>query len=248
MSGYHGFAGWYDLLTSNIPYQQRGEYFHMILHRFGIEPGVLLDLACGTGTLSMVMEELGWDVIGVDSSEEMLTQAMNKKIASGNNILYLCQDMRELELYGTVDACICALDSLNHITDEKDIALIFQRVAAFLEPGGLFIFDVNTPYKHEYILSNQTFVYDYDEVYCTWQNSICHEGIVDITLDLFSLEEDGTYYRETEEFSERAYSHEELVALLAQAGLECFACYGDDSFDSPKFDTQRAVYVARSKQ
>lgn len=248
MSGYHGFAGWYDLLTENVPYQVRGEYFDGILRRFGVEPGVLLDLACGTGTLSMVMEDLGWDVIGVDSSEEMLTQAMNKKIASGNNILYLCQDMRELDLYGTVDACICALDSLNHVTSPEDVLQIFRRVAAFLEPGGLFVFDVNTPYKHEHILSGQTFIYDYDEVYCSWQNSECHDGIIDITLDLFSLEEDGTYYRETEEFSERAYGQEELTSLLRQAGLECFAVYGDDSLSPPGEETQRAVYVARSRK
>lgn len=246
MNGYHAFAAYYDILTQNIPYQQRGEYFHALFQKFGQSKGILLDLACGTGSLSEVMAELGWDVIGVDGSPEMLTAAMEKKALSGKDILYLCQDMRELDLYGTIDGCICALDSINHVRQAKDVQRIFDRVALFLAPGGLFLFDVNTPYKHEQILSNQTFVYDMDEVYCVWQNSPCKNGVVHITLDLFAQDEDGRYFRETDQFAERAYSDRQIRRFLQNAGLELLACYGDDSFSEPQADTQRLIYVARS--
>ena len=187
MAGYNGFAESYDILTSDIPYQKRGEYFDSLFQKFGGKKGLLLDLACGTGSLSEVMAGLGYDVIGVDASEEMLCQAAAKKYESGRDILYIKQDMRRLSLYGTVDCAVCALDSLNHITRTEDLLAVFSRVSEFLEPGGLFAFDMNTPYKHEKILSGQTFVREEEDVFCIWQNSECHNGIIDISLDILSL-------------------------------------------------------------
>lgn len=246
MSGYRTFAAYYDLLTSNIPYRKRGEYFHALLQKFGMPGNLLLDLACGTGSLSEVLADLQYDVIGTDDSGEMLMEAMNKKVRSGKDILYLNQPMQALDLYGTVDGCVCALDSLNHVTDPDGVRRIFERVGLFLSPSGLFVFDVNTPYKHERVLSDRTFVYDLDEVYCVWQNAPCKDGVVEMTLDLFGANGDGSYSRETECFSERAYTHAELSDFIRAGRMELLACYAGDGFDPPGPETERAVYVARS--
>ena len=160
MSGYSAFARYYDELTANIDYKRRGEYFHGIIQRFKTtKENILLDLACGTGSISEVMAGLGYDVIGVDNSDEMLGIALDKKFDSGADIQYLCQDMRKLDMFGTVDITLCALDSINHLESLDDIRKVFEGVAFFSEQEGLFIFDVNTPYKHREILANNTFTY-----------------------------------------------------------------------------------------
>lgn len=246
MAGYKSFARGYDILTQNIPYLKRGEYFHALFQKYRSKTGILLDLACGTGSLSEIMAQLGYDVIGVDDSEEMLMEAMEKKYRSGRDILYLQQDMRKLDLYGTVDFCICALDSLNHLDCAADIRKTLEGVSLFLAPGGLFAFDMNTLFKHEKILSGNTFVYDCNGVYCVWQNSECKNGTVEINLDLFYEQEDGSYKRKTDVFTERAYPTEEIQALLRQTNLELIGCYGEDSFDPPAPDAERIVFLARS--
>ncbi len=245
---YAYFSKFYDTLTSNIPYRTRGEYFHAILKQNPPPGPILLDLACGTGSLSEVMASLSYDVIGVDSSEEMLMEAMNKKYDSGLDILYLCQDMTALDLYGTVDCCICALDSLNHLPNSEAVLKAFQNVSLFLAPDGIFIFDMNTIYKHEKVLSDKVFVYDTDDVFCVWQNSPCHDHTIDITLDFFAEAHAGQYTRETETFSERAYSHDEICALIEQAELSLLTCYKGDTFDPPDETTERVVYVTKSKK
>lgn len=244
MGGYKAFADYYDILTQDIPYQKYGEYFNALLKQNNINNGILLDLACGTGSLSEAMAALGYDVIGVDSSTEMLSVAQNKKYNSGADILYLCQDMSSLDLYGTIDCCISALDSINHLTDKAALQMAFDGVSLFLRKDGIFIFDVNTIYKHEQILANQAFVYDYDEVYCVWQNSGCHDGIVDFSLDIFGKEGD-CYYKSSESFSERAYSEAELEEMLEKAGLEIVARYGEYNLEPPKSDEQRIVFVTK---
>ncbi|MFZ2539868.1 MAG: class I SAM-dependent methyltransferase [Oscillospiraceae bacterium] len=248
MSSYKNFAQYYDILTNNIPYAKRGEYFNAILQKNSIHEGILVDLACGTGSLSEVMSDLGYDVVGVDSSVEMLSVAMSKRYDSGKDILYLNQEMQELDLYGTIDVCICALDSLNHIVTASDVQTVFKKVSMFLNPNGIFIFDVNTEYKHNNILSNNIFIYDYDEVYCIWQNSKCTDNVIDITLDLFCNNEDDTYTKQTESFSEKAYTHTEILNFLQNANLELVDFYADDSFDKPQEDCQRIVYVAKSRK
>lgn len=248
MSSYKSFASYYDILTNNISYKKRAEYFNEILRRNSITDGILVDLGCGTGSLCEIMYDLGYNVIGVDSSVEMLSEAMNKRSESLKDILYLNQQMQELDLFGTIDVCISALDSLNHITSEEDLQTIFNKVSMFLNPNGLFIFDLNTEYKHENILSNNVFIYDYDEVYCIWQNSKCKNGVIDITLDLFCKDEEDKYEKYTEFFSERAYSHENVLNIIKNANLELIDYYADDSFDKPDKDTQRIVYVAKSKK
>lgn len=246
MSNYQSFALYYDILTTNIPYDKRGEYFNSLINKFGKTDGILVDLGCGTGTLSEIMAKKGYQVIGIDNSYDMLNIAMNKRYNSGLEIIYLCQEMSEIDLYGTMDICISALDSLNHIIDKKELQTIFNKVSLFLHPDGMFIFDVNTIYKHQNILANNTYIYDYDEVYCGWQNSLCEDNIVEINLDLFCKNEDNTYEKLTENFSERAYSHDEIVQFINSTNLELVEFYADDSFDKPIETTQRVVYVVKS--
>lgn len=247
MSGYSVFARYYDELTANIDYRKRAEYFHAIIRKFKTtKENILLDLACGTGSISEEMAKLGYDVIGVDYSEEMLGMAIEKKFDSGLPIQYLCQDMRNIDMFGTVDITICALDSINHLGSLDDVRKVFERVSLFAEPDGLFIFDVNTLYKHRKILADNTFTYETENVYCVWENSLNRStDEVKMNLEFFERLDDGLYSRSSDSFSEKAYSEEELEKLLSETGFELLAKYGDDSFNSPAEDTQRIVYTAR---
>ncbi len=247
MASYGDFAYYYDMLTENVGYGERCEYIYGLLAENGISEGILLDLACGTGTLSLMLSEKGYDVIGVDGSEEMLTQAQEKKMESGADIIFLCQKMEELDLFGTINAAVSTLDSINHVTDENTVKEIFRRVSLFMEDKGIFIFDVNTPYKHREVLGDNTFIYDLDEVYCVWQNTTDENLVTNISLDLFEKDEDDeeTYYRYSEEFSERAYELEDITKWLEECKFEVTAVYGEMTRDSVKADTQRAVFVAK---
>ncbi|MBQ3856126.1 MAG: class I SAM-dependent methyltransferase [Ruminococcus sp.] len=250
MSGYSVFARYYDQLTANIDYKGRAEYFGQIIRRFDqTDNNILLDLACGTGSISQEMARQGFDVIGVDLSDEMLGIAIEKKFDSGLNIQYLCQDMRNIDMFGTIGITICALDSINHLSSAEDVRQVFEKVALFAEPKGLFIFDVNTLYKHRNILANNTFTYETDSVYCVWENSLDPKtDEVKMELVFFEKEENGLWSRSSDSFSEKAYSEELIEQLLDECGLELVAKYGDDSFEPPKEDSQRIVYVARSRK
>lgn len=246
MSGYGCFAYYYDILTGNISYKDRAEYFDMLIKKHGGRKNILLDLACGTGSLSEEMCRMGYDVIAVDGSEEMLNEALDKKFDSGLNIQYLCQDMTELDMFGTIDVTICALDSLNHLPSLDAIRKTISRVSLFCEPNGLFIFDVNTPYKHRNILGNNTFVYDMEDVYCVWQNTYTAENDrVDICLDFFEKQQDGSYKRYDESFSEIAFDDDIMVKLLAENGMEVVGKYDYDTTDPVRADSEKIVYVAR---
>ena len=246
-TGYSVFARYYDSLTANIDYKKRASYFHDIISRFKTTEGsILLDLACGTGSISEEMAKIGYDVIGVDYSDEMLGIALDKKFDSGLNIQYLCQDMRRLDLYGSMDVTVCALDSINHLNSISDVKKVFKNVALFSEPDGLFIFDINTLYKHRNILANNTFTYETDRVFCVWENTLVPEtDEVKMNLEFFELEENGFYSRSSDSFSEKAYSEESIEALLKECGFELLAKFGDDTFSSPACNSQRIVYAAR---
>ena len=247
MASYGDFAYYYDMLTENVDYDKRCEYICGLLAENGISEGILLDLACGTGTMSLMFAEKGYDVVGVDGSEEMLTQAQEKKMESGADVIFLCQRMEELDLFGTITAAVSTLDSINHVTDESTVKEIFRRVSLFMEDKGIFVFDVNTPYKHREILGDNTFIYDMDEVYCVWQNSTDENLVTTISLDLFEKDEEDeeTYYRYSEEFSERAYDLDDIVKWLQDCKFEVLARYEEMTKDDVKADTQRAVFVAR---
>lgn len=247
MSGYNAFAEVYDKLTDNIEYKKRADYVSALFDRYGVrgkEP--ILDLACGTGSLTIELAKLGYDMIGVDSAYAMLSQAQNKKYEENVDVLFLCQDMTELDLYGTISGAVCMLDSLNHLDSAEDVKRTIEKVGLFMEHGGIFIFDVNTIYKHREILGNNTFVYDCDDVYCVWQNSLNDDDSVDISLDIFERK-DGAYYRSGEEFSERAYPIGQYKKWLGDAGFELLHIYDEMSDRELNDQTQRAVFVARYK-
>ena len=245
MSRYGAFAEYYDSLTSNVSYEAAAEYVADILNENGIKEGILLDLACGTGTMSLKMAERGYDVIGIDNSPEMLSEAREKAYEAGEDILFLCQDMCSIDLYGTVECTLCLLDSLNHLESEEELLAAFKGVSLFTVPGGLFIFDVNTQYKHKYVLADNTFVYDNDDVYCVWQNEYDDEsGRVEIFLDFFE-EENGLYRKSSEYFTERAFSDETIRKLLKESGFSDIKTYGELSKDAPSEKEERVFYVAR---
>ena len=245
MSGYGVFAEYYDKLTENVAYPKRADYFRTLLSAQGVTGGTLLDLACGTGRLLLEMAAYGFDVIGVDASAEMLCAAQSKPQIMKLRPLLLCQTMQTLDLYDTVDAAVCALDSVNHLTDPRDVQAAFKRVSLFLNPGGVFVFDVNTVYKHKAVLANNSFVYDMEGLYCVWQNRLDEKtDTVEITLDFFE-EDDGAYVRSTETITERAYPLEDLQAWLEEAGLTLLNVYEELTQSPPKSDTQRAVFVCK---
>jgi len=242
---YSDFAEVYDILMGDVDYSARSEYLLKLFSKYGRKPTLLLDLACGTGSFSNLFAKKGIEVIGVDMSEEMLSVARERSMDEGNDILYLCQRAEELDLYGTVDGAVCCMDSLNHITDTETLQKAIDKVSLFLEKDCLFIFDVNTVYKHKEILADNTFVFDEDEVYCVWQNSFNSESLTtDISLDFFIADED-VYIRSSEDFSERAYSDAELKEIIEKAGLKIEAVYDDMTTDPRKDTSERLIYVTR---
>jgi len=171
------------------------------------------------------MAKLGYDVIGVDNSDEMLGIALNKKFDSNLPIQYLCQDMRQLDMYGTIDVTICALDSLNHLENINDVKEVLKKVSLFAEPNGLFIFDVNTIYKHREVLANNTFTYETNNVYCIWENSLDSEtNNVKINLEFFELMDNGLYERSSDNFIETAFSIKTIETLLIYSGIQSSCC------------------------
>ncbi len=243
---YDAFAGVYDRLMADAEYPRRVAYVEELFHRHDRMPTLLLDLACGTGSFSVAFAQKGVQVVGADPSPEMLWQAQNKALAAGVEVLFLCQAGEELDLYGTVDGAICMLDSINHIANPQTLAAALERVALFLEPGRVVVFDVNTPYKHREILADNTFVLEDEDVYCVWQNTT-EEDLTQIDIDFFCRQEGEVYTRQSEQFFERAYPPEALDALLQAAGLETVAVYGDLSFDPPEAETGRVYYVTRKR-
>lgn len=244
MDSYGIFADFYDALTLNVDYKQRALYIVNILKNLGHDMGLTLDLACGTGKLTLELKRLGVDVYGADASEDMLSYAYEKAVEEKFDILFLCQKMQELNLYGSIDTCVCTLDSINHITDIDDVRKTFERVSMFMNKGGYFLFDVNTVYKHREVLGNNTFVYDLDEVYCVWENSLKENNIVDININFF-VPNGGMYERFEENFSERAYTESELTEMLESAGFELVKRFGDMSEKAPGVDEQRVIYIAK---
>lgn len=246
MSMYDEFSRYYDYLTGDVDYKKRTNYLLSLFKKFDRKPSLLLDLACGTGGFSVELSKAGIDVIGVDISEGMLDCAKKNSEKAGQEILFLCQDATELELYGTVDGAVCCLDSLNHITDYKDFCRAISRVALFLEKERLFIFDLNTEYKQKEILGDNIFVMDEPPVYCVWSNVYSHDTkTTDVALDFFEENENGTYSRAFEEFSERCYDAKQVKKALENANLEILAVYEEMTESDPKKDTQRVVYVTR---
>lgn len=242
---YGVFAEFYDRLTGNVNYKERADYLLKLCEKFDHHTGIALDLACGTGTLTLELKRRGVDVYGIDGSAEMLSEASMKAFEEELNVLFLCQKMQSIDLYGTIDTCFCTLDSINHLTNPEDVKKTFDRVSLFMNKGGLFIFDVNTVYKHREVLKDNVFVFDTDEVYCVWQNTPVDEYVEEISLDFFIPDSKGRFIRESESFSERAYETEALEKMLLDSGFKTEAVFGDMTFDSPERDEQRLYFIVR---
>lgn len=252
---YQNFAAYYDALTQNVEYDKRAARLHYLIRQYirtETDGTLLTDLACGSGSLSEALARLGYDVIGVDSSPAMLAQAMEKKLVSGLPIQYLCQDMRELDMFGTIDVTVCMLDSLNHLETLADWQRVFERVSLFAQPGGLFLFDMNTLYKHREILADKAFLYDLDDVFCAWENHLLEDNAT-VEEQLTFFERDGDcWYRSEELITETTYPAQTIEGLLRIAGLELVAEYdADRDLDTPEQlspvcdTTQRILFVAR---
>lgn len=251
MDAYTSFAAVYDLFMDNIPYEEWSRYLISLLRERGVNDGLVLDLGCGTGSLTELLSDSGYDMIGVDNAEDMLEIAMEKKLESGRDILYLLQDMREFELYGTVAAVVSICDSMNYILEYEELVQVFSLVNNYLDPNGVFIFDLNTEYKYRNILGESTIAENREESSFIWDNYFDEESrINEYDLTLF-IQEDGKtgeapLYRKYEETHyQRAYSMEEVKQALEEAGMVFEACYDAFTKDAPRPDSDRIYIVAR---
>jgi SAM-dependent methyltransferase len=246
MSAYEKFAQVYDLFMDNIDYEGWAEYVTDRLREYEITDGLVLELGCGTGTMTGLLAGKGYDMIGVDNSEEMLAEAMEKRVESGQDILYLLQDMREFELYGTMRAAVSICDSMNYILEEDDLLRVFSLVNNYLDPGGIFIFDLNTVYKYQEILGEQTIAEDREECSFIWDNFYDEEEMInEYDLTVFVQEEGDLFRRYCETHYQRAYSLETVRALIEKAGMEVLAIYDAFTYNKPKPDSERVYFVAR---
>lgn len=243
---YGSFASVYDMFMDNIPYGQWAGYICSLLKEQGIADGLLLELGCGTGSMTQLLAEAGYDMIGVDSSAEMLQAAVEKRDRSGQDILYLLQDMREFELYGTVRGVVSICDSLNYITEPEDLLQVFRLVNNYLDPGGIFIFDLNTVYKYEELLGERTIAENREEASFIWENGYdAGEKINIYQLAVFLREEDGRYSKHEETHVQRAYDIEEVKDMLKEAGMEFAAAYDAFTRQPPRPESERIYILAR---
>ena len=243
MEAYSGFAEVYDLFMDNVPYEDWCRYLVSLFHQYGIADGLVLDLGCGTGKMTRLLANAGYDMIGVDVSEEMLGIAMTQE---QDGILYLNQDMREFELYGTVKAVVCLCDSINYLMEEEDLFAVFKLVNNYLDPGGIFVFDLNTLYKYREILGESTICENREEGSFIWENY--YEKATQINeydLTLFIREEDGRYRKYEETHFQKGYEAETIRRLLKEANLSLAACFGEDLVHAPGEKEERIYFVAR---
>lgn len=249
MDAYTSFASVYDTFMDNIPYEEWAEYLIDLLKEYGIQDGLVLDLGCGTGNMTELLAAAGYDMIGVDNAEEMLEIAMEKRAKSGHDILYLLQDMREFELYGTVKAIVSICDSINYITEEEDLLEVFRLANNYLDPKGIFIFDFNTVYKYSEVLGNQTIAEDREDCSFIWDNYYYEgEQINEYELSLFIKEQDSDLYRKYQEMHyQKAYDLETIKRLIEQSGLEYINAYDAFTRNAPIGESERIYVISREK-
>ena len=232
----------------NVPYDKWVERIRDILHKENIFDGLICDLGCGTGAITERLANIGYDMIGIDNSYDMLDIAMEKKYASGNDILYLCQDMREFELYGTVRAIVSGCDSLNYIQDLSGLEEVFSLVNNYLDPGGLFIFDMNTVYKYQNILGENTFSEVRDQAAFIWENTYDdNKRINEYDLNLFIKLENDIYKRFEERHVQRAYTFDEIVSAINSSNMQLEKYLDADTYGDLRENTERILFIAREK-
>lgn len=250
MQPYSGFAFVYDLFMDNVPYDEWADYVQHLLGKYNINKGLLLELGCGTGSMTRRLAGKGFDMIGIDNSEEMLSIAREYSVDSEDNVLYLCQDMREFELYGTVAAVISVCDSMNYILTEEELLKVFRLVNNYLDPQGLFIFDLDTQYAYEEVLGDNTIAENREEGSFIWENTYYEKEMInEVNLTLFIPEEDSSFYSKQEETHyRRAYNLDTVKQLLEEAGMEFVALYDSLTEKKPKKDCERVYFIAREKK
>lgn len=242
MSSYADFAYLYDMLTDDVDYTSMADYLESLFAQFSPRrPELIADIGCGTGTMCDILDRRGYDMIGIDSSEEMLNVARAK---SGDGVLYLEQDMTAFELYGTVDVILCMLDSFNYMTEDGDAEKFFALAKNYLNPGGLLIFDINTPYKFKNIFADKIYTYENEKVYYTWENDFDGK-ICEFYLNFFVDDGCGKYDRITEQHFERCYEIDELIGKIDAVGLRTLAVFGDKSREKYKNDDERVFFIAK---
>lgn len=247
---YSALAPFYDALNRDVDYRTWADFAEACFAKYF--PGKVesvLDLACGTGSMALELCRRGYDMIGVDASPDMLAVARERAEEAGlsDRILYLCQDMCEFELYGTVEAVVCCLDAVNHVTDRAALSRCFHWVHNYLVPDGIFLFDVNTPYKFSHTYGDRAYLLEEDGVLCAWQNLYRPRSrVCDFYISLFTEEEDGRYSRQDVHQRERVYSLTALRRLLAENGLELLSVSGNFAFEEPGDECERYYIAARA--
>ena len=245
MEAYTGFAEVYDVFQDNVPYEEWCSYVTGLLKEYQVMDGLVLDLGCGTGSLTGLMARSGYDMIGIDNSGEMLQIAMNKRNASGLDILYLLQDMRGFELYGTVRAVISICDSMNYMREYEELVEVFRLVNNYLDPKGVFIFDLNTEYKYRELLADNTFAEDREESSFIWNNFYDEEDKVN-EYDLTLFVKEGELYRKFEETHyQRAYGLDQIQQAIRDGGMEFVAAYDACTRNPVQQDSERIYVIAR---
>lgn len=251
MDGIYGsMAKFYDRLNAGLDYSEWADFAERVIRENSAVPcELILDAACGTGSMTLELARRGYDMTGVDLSPEMLAVARERAAEAGQEgILFLCQDIGELDLYGTVDACVSTLDSINHVTDPEALASFFDLLhRCFLAHGGVLVFDINTPWKFENVYGNNDFILEDEGMYVGWQNSYDpDEGLAYFYLALFEEGEDGRYSRTEMEQTERCYTMEEMREMLEHAGFEIVGVYSDYELTPAAEDDERWYFVCRN--
>ena len=250
MDAYTSFARVYDTFMDNVPYHDWANYLQDLLREYDIWDGLILDLGCGTGSMAEELAKRGYDMIGVDNAEDMLEIAMEKRMESGYDILYLLQDMREFELYGTVRGIVSVCDSVNYILEEDELLEVFRLVNNYLDPMGVFIFDFNTEYKYREILGERTIAEEREECSFIWENYYDEEDKINeyvLTLFLQEEEDEDLYRKYQEQHFQRGYTLEEMKRLLLRAGLVFEVAYDAYTKDPVTEKSERITIVAREK-
>lgn len=246
MEAYTGFAQVYDTFMDNVPYDNWVKYLHQLLKEYGVDSGLVLDLGCGTGNVSRRLKSLGYDIIGLDSSIQMLEIARQKD--ESESILYINQDMREFELYGTVAAVVSICDSMNYITSEDELLEVFKLVNNYLDSAGIFIFDMDTKYKYESVLAYNVIAEDRDDCSFIWSNYYYEEEqINESNITIFTNKDGDTFERFREMHFQKAYSVETIIDLLEKANMEFLAVYDAFTHKPPRNESERVYFIARER-
>ena len=259
MDSYQDFAYVYDEFMDATPYDEWSIRIDKLIRKYGVssasrnaedtlesEKNLVVDLGCGTGTLTEILYEKGYDMIGVDNSDSMLSVAMEKKSASGSEILYLLQDMRELELYSTVGTVISVCDSINYILDEEELLEVFNRVNNYLYPGGIFIFDFNTDYKYGQVIGDTTIAENREDCSFIWENYYDEEtSINEYEVTIFVKEEDDLFRKFTETHFQKGYTAEKIGELVEKAGMQLVVMKDADTDGDVTAESERIYVVAK---